>query len=1339
MQVWRGWACSPGVETADKEDPESELPAHVGCLLFVVHGIGQYHRSERGTRHGESVTKFHEDVGRVRDIAVRHLRKRMQEGAAIQGRFEFLPLEWFEPIHVDVGIGRALENVTLPSVPVLRDFANFAIADMMVYQDDAWRERIHLELRRKMDRLFALFRARTPSYSGEVAIVGHSLGSVVMFDLLQKALPGLGRGLLLDEGVAEAPAAPAPASEAEGEPKQEQRAHVAGRADVAAHVKGLTAPEEMFVKGMLEFKDGQKAQAKALEGHTTLVAQLSAQFSELGLLMVLLRLKPLRDQATNVQFSVLGRIRELLEPHIGLERGAPDCRRWPGSQARERVRAAQSPSPIAQRAALARACPAAVHFERERASRSRAGPAASARAAAEAHGRISEAQRAARLEAMRATALAGGAPAYFGTWRSALRNYYAFAGKIFRAGCRRSGAFFDHMELEGDAMLEALQAGARGSARRAGRGRIIDWKAEGAAAIGTTAQSLEVEFAAFRTDMSEESLWTRMVKRRTYTQAQIDFLAVSAAISGSARVYKGVPYIILCDFWNHFCERYCGASVKRVLALPACAGAPAAMPEFGLKLQGECSRDWKPYYLQYNRLKGWIEEMEANNSQEAYTMFFQELETNLKRVDAFYCAQEGIVREAIVEYTKLCGGGEAKASEAEQRRILELSGKLQCFAEMNAEGFRKITKKFDKRVGSSHELPEFKDGLQKRMLKVLGSYHFRDAGQRLATIGEGLRHAADGLDDPESVSELGGRLDFRKMPSELGVPLLPLKQGNEVGEHAKRVHEALSYWWENVGLAPIVFSIVVPCMAQCDVNPKLTSQSYLVIWVTANVLMLLVRQSPPDTVLMSATLLLTISGVLTTKEAWAAFSNSVVLSVAGLGVIASAVGETGIINLVFSALLGRPKSVYVAMLRLMLPAVVLNLGISNTCVMSCLLPVIDSWASETGTVRALPAEKITVVDGVEGRGCAYAHDPQEIRHKPDLTNTSMCRTFAREGRCTDTACRYAHSEVQLRATNGFFKMKMCGFWYNCKNGQNCRFAHSPEELREAQQQPQEALQRRRQPQGAAPGAPPCDQRLGGIVEDQTQALPGAPGAEEEGGCGGPSSSTARPPRRSRTMWSDVQDSSGSADQDGSQASSGSCPRAQSSNAVYHGQDGSDSSQGSVEGGSQEGPRSDHTSNHSGTTLFTGESGMSGAAGESKGSPSGLSNSGDSADVTTGASSREPVIKNRYKKRDADKKHDAEQAGFSLLSDGTSTLHIANVPTYFTQGSLLAMLEELTWPPSSSATPPAHPGPDSSDAGQLRFLPLPLAAGVNEERRPCDDQLHGSDPRPDVPDGVVQQG
>lgn len=144
----------------------------------------------------------------------------------------------------------------------------------------------------------------------------------------------------------------------------------------------------------------------------------------------------------------------------------------------------------------------------------------------------------------------------------------------------------------------------------------------------------------------------------------------------------------------------------------------------------------------------------------------------------------------------------------------------------------------------------------------------------------------------------------------------------------------------------------------------------------------------------------------------------------------------------------------------------------------------------------------------------------------------------------------------------------------------------------------------------------------------------------------------------------MQDDQDDSHEDDSQASSGSCPFAQCSNAAYHGQDGSEFSQGSVEEEEpQEGPRSDHTSNHSGTTVFTGESGRSVAAGDS--------------DITTEASSRESVIMRKHNRREADKKHEAEQVSLSLLSDGTSTLHISNVPTYFTQGSLLAMFEDLT--------------------------------------------------------------
>lgn len=198
VPVWRGHISL--AEGSAEEDNEASLPEAVDCLVFVVHGIGQYQRS-----HEASTDRFYKEVSKLRNLFAKCLVRRMQDGLPVGGRVEFLPLEWFEQIHVDGGIGHRLRDVTLPSVGALRDFANFAIADIMVYLDDEWRERIHRELQRKMDRLYTLFRERVPGYSGEVSIIGHSLGAVIMFDLVQKSLPQLTRGLLADGPVAQQP------------------------------------------------------------------------------------------------------------------------------------------------------------------------------------------------------------------------------------------------------------------------------------------------------------------------------------------------------------------------------------------------------------------------------------------------------------------------------------------------------------------------------------------------------------------------------------------------------------------------------------------------------------------------------------------------------------------------------------------------------------------------------------------------------------------------------------------------------------------------------------------------------------------------------------------------------------------------------------------------------------------------------------------------------------------------------------------------------------------------------------------------------------------------------
>lgn len=179
--VWRWYYSGPFQQSAAEE--ESLLPERVECLVFVVHGIGQFHKWA-----GESPIAFFKDVGKVRNNGVRRLLERTEGDMPVPGRLEFLPLEWFTSIHVDSGIGNRLKEITLPNIPAVRDFANFAIADLMVYQDDEWRERLLSELQQKMDSVYETFCKRTPDFTGHVAILGHSLGSVIMFDLLQRRL-----------------------------------------------------------------------------------------------------------------------------------------------------------------------------------------------------------------------------------------------------------------------------------------------------------------------------------------------------------------------------------------------------------------------------------------------------------------------------------------------------------------------------------------------------------------------------------------------------------------------------------------------------------------------------------------------------------------------------------------------------------------------------------------------------------------------------------------------------------------------------------------------------------------------------------------------------------------------------------------------------------------------------------------------------------------------------------------------------------------------------------------------------------------------------------------------
>ncbi|CAG8949854.1 hypothetical protein HYFRA_00004181 [Hymenoscyphus fraxineus] len=84
----------------------------------------------------------------------------------------------------------SLEDITIEGVPFVRSLITDLALDILLYQS-AYREHIMVSVLNECNRIFALFKERNPEFKGKVHLVGHSLGSAIMYDLLcrQKETP----------------------------------------------------------------------------------------------------------------------------------------------------------------------------------------------------------------------------------------------------------------------------------------------------------------------------------------------------------------------------------------------------------------------------------------------------------------------------------------------------------------------------------------------------------------------------------------------------------------------------------------------------------------------------------------------------------------------------------------------------------------------------------------------------------------------------------------------------------------------------------------------------------------------------------------------------------------------------------------------------------------------------------------------------------------------------------------------------------------------------------------------------------------------------------------------
>lgn len=77
-----------------------------------------------------------------------------------------------------------LEDITVEGVPAVRNFLTDLALDILLYQSPAYKGHISRIVVKELNRTYRLFKDRNPSFKGKVSLVGHSLGSAIMFDIL---------------------------------------------------------------------------------------------------------------------------------------------------------------------------------------------------------------------------------------------------------------------------------------------------------------------------------------------------------------------------------------------------------------------------------------------------------------------------------------------------------------------------------------------------------------------------------------------------------------------------------------------------------------------------------------------------------------------------------------------------------------------------------------------------------------------------------------------------------------------------------------------------------------------------------------------------------------------------------------------------------------------------------------------------------------------------------------------------------------------------------------------------------------------------------------------------
>ena len=167
-------------------------------------------------------------------------------------------------------------------------------------------------------------------------------------------------------------------------------------------------------------------------------------------------------------------------------------------------------------------------------------------------------------------------------------------------------------------------------------------------------------------------------------------------------------------------------------------------------------------------------------------------------------------------------------------------------------------------------------------------------------------------------------------------------------------------------------------------------------WVTfavvaAIVAALAANLAGPDLVLVAGVTLLLALGVLDPADAFVGFANPAVVTIGALLVVAAGVRETGALEYTARRVLGQPRSLAAAQLRLMLPVSALSAFLNNTPVVAMFVPVVETWSKRmqrSASLFLMPLSYAAILGGtctLIGTSTNLVVAGMAVDHQPDLT------------------------------------------------------------------------------------------------------------------------------------------------------------------------------------------------------------------------------------------------------------------------------------------------------------------------------------------------------------------